>query len=111
MKKPVEIVECGRGRNHPDGSGAMCRYVAEDKSIRTCSAYVGISGRNPQSDEEFRDEWRCVDTWIPILLTEGARTNRGQTAAIESLRNIVANGNDAAQRALARSDNATLPRQ
>jgi hypothetical protein len=98
MKKPVEIVECSRGRNHPDGSGAMCRYIADDKSIRTCSAYVGISGRHPQTGEELVDEWRCTDTWIPILLTENARTNRGQTSAIEDLRNIVVGGSAEAQK-------------
>lgn len=111
MDKIKEIVECGRGRNHPDGSGAMCRYMGEDGTIRTCSAYVGISGRNPQDEESYKDEWRCVDTWIPILLTENARTNRGQTAAIEGLRNIVAKGNDTAQQVLERRQNASLPRQ
>lgn len=92
MDKLPTIIECSRGRNHPDGSGAMCRYIKDGK-IHQCAAYVAISGKDPQSDEEYKDEWRCVDTWIPILLTENARTNRGQTQAIEMLRDHVVDGN------------------
>ena len=93
-------VSCSRGltRSETDRS-APCTYI-ENGEIYTCAAYVCISGKNPNTGEDYHEEWRCTDTWIPILLVEGARTNRGQTAAIESLRNIVATGSDQAQQKL-----------
>ena len=54
--------------------------------LERCAWYIEIAGNHPQTGEDTR-EWGCSMSWIPILLIENARTNRGQTAALESFRN------------------------
>lgn len=54
--------------------------------IERCVWYKQISGKHPQS-EEIIDEWDCAIAWMPLLSTEIAQTNRGQTQALESFRN------------------------
>ncbi len=70
-----------------------------------------IAGKDPQSHKQM-DESRCAMAWVPILLVENARTNRGQTQAIEMLRNIVAEGNQvvnlAAQTAISQNSTRRL---
>jgi len=61
--------------------------------IERCAWYVKIQGKHPQS-EELIDDWRCAMAWQPLLLIENAQMNRGQTAAIESLRNEMKSGQD-----------------
>ncbi len=68
--------------------GHVCEE-AKDGAIHRCTWYLQIQGKNPQS-EEVIDRWECALVWLPILSVENSQTNRGQTAAIESLRNIVA---------------------
>ncbi len=92
MDKTEKIVECGRGRNHPDGSGAMCRYIKDGKEY-ICNAYIAVTGKDPITGEEYEAEWNCADVWLVKGILEAARTNRGQTAAIEGLRNNVDIGN------------------
>lgn len=92
MNKVEKVIECGRGRNHPDGSGAMCRYIKDGKE-HICSAYIAISGRDPVTGEEYDAEWHCADVWMVKGILEAARTNRGQTEALEGLRNNVGIGN------------------
>ena len=59
---------------------------AIDGHLERCAWYVEIAGVHPQTGDETR-EWGCSMAWMPILLIENARTNRGQTAALESFRN------------------------
>ena len=59
---------------------------AIDGHMERCAWYVEISGIHPQTGVETR-EWKCAMAWLPILTLESARTNRGQTAALESFRN------------------------
>jgi hypothetical protein len=66
--------------------GSKCEEIKDGKLVR-CRAYTQVSGRHPQTGEDTND-WKCsVFEWQPILLLEIARTNMGQTAAIESFRN------------------------
>ncbi len=92
MNKVEKDIECGRVRNHPDGSGAMCRYIKDGKE-HICSAYISITGKDPVTGEEYSQQWDCADVWMVRGVLEAARTNRGQTAAIEGLRNNVDIGN------------------
>jgi len=65
---------------------SKCEEIKDGKLVR-CRAYIQISGKNPQTGEDTND-WKCsVFEWQPILLLEIAKTNLGQTAAIESFRN------------------------
>lgn len=64
---------------------------AVDNVIHRCAWYVEVLGKHPQSEEQL-SEFRCSLTWMPILLLENARTNRGQTDAICSLRNEQVSG-------------------
>jgi len=65
--------------------GAKCEEAKEGKVVR-CAWYTQVRGKEPQSGKEI-DEWGCAMGWLPVLLVENARTNRGQTAALESFRN------------------------
>lgn len=70
----------------------QCRQI-KGEVIEQCAWLVNVAGRHPQS-EEIVDEWRCSMAWTPILLVENAKTNRGQTAALEDFRNAVVRQND-----------------
>lgn len=59
---------------------------AVGEHIERCAWYTKLVGKDPQSKKDY-DEWGCAIAWMPILSTEIAQTNRGQTAAIESFRN------------------------
>lgn len=54
-----------------------------------CPKWINIKGKLPQS-EELVDRYDCADTWMPILLIENSQQQRGTQAAVESLRNVVA---------------------
>lgn len=71
--------------------GHQCE-IAKDGAIHRCAWYVQLRGNHPQTGEDV-DEWGCAMAWTPVLLVENARTNRGQTAAIESFRNEVVKNN------------------
>jgi len=70
-----------------------CEYV-EDNTLYRCEWYEHLVGKNPQS-EELLDEWKCSVSWLVLLGAENAQTNRGQTAAIESMRNETVKRQDA----------------
>jgi hypothetical protein len=57
-----------------------------------CKKFVNVIGENPQTGE-IVNEWDCADTWVPILMIENSKQQRGTSAAVESLRNEVANAN------------------
>ena len=68
--------------------GHTCEEIKDNK-IHRCRWYnTEIEGMNPQTGETIK-EYRCDISWGPILAVENARTNRGQTAALESFRNQV----------------------
>lgn len=64
--------------------GHTCEKIVGD-TIERCMWYVALKGTDAQGVDH--DEWNCAIAWSPILQIEMAGTNRGQTAAIESLRN------------------------
>lgn len=73
--------------------GHKCEEV-RDGAIHRCAWFTMLKGQNP-STGDMMDEWGCSMAWMPILSVEMSRTNRGQTAALESFRNEVVKGNDA----------------
>ena len=68
----------------------VCEGIENNEAFR-CGWYTHLIGENPQGGPAL-DEWRCAITWAPLLSTEIAQTNRGQTAAIESFRNELTKG-------------------
>ena len=64
--------------------GHTCEKIVGDH-IERCMWLQKIVGTDQQGNEH--DDWNCAITWQPILQIEVAGTNRGQTQAIESLRN------------------------
>jgi len=64
--------------------GSKCEEIKDNK-IHRCAWHVKMVGTDAGGKDH--DEWGCAMTWQPILLAENTRTNRGQTAAIESMRN------------------------
>lgn len=71
--------------------GHKCEKRVDDETIERCAWYVEMHGEHPTTKEQL-NTFRCSLAWMPILLVENAQTNRGQTAAIESLRNEQVNG-------------------
>jgi hypothetical protein len=71
--------------------GHQCETV-KDGAIHRCAWYIEVHGAHPQTGEVSQEKG-CAITWMPRLTLEVARTNRGQTAAIESFRNEMAEGN------------------
>jgi hypothetical protein len=70
--------------------GRECEEVAGDV-IRRCRWYRGIKGADPQSGQ-VSEEWDCT---IPANLRMGleiARTNRGQSQALETFTCELRNG-------------------
>ena len=64
---------------------AKCEQIKDNK-LHRCRAFIEIAGQDYQGNET--KERKCsVFEWQPILLLEIARTNRGQTVAIETFRN------------------------
>ena len=77
--------------------GSKC-YEIKDNVPHRCAWHVKMTGTDASGADH--DEWGCAMTWQPILLAENARTNRGQTAAIESMRNETITRQDAAIKAI-----------
>lgn len=65
--------------------GHKCQE-AKDGALHQCAWFTKMAGTNPQTGEEV-DEYACAMTWLPVLLVENARANRGTSAAVESFRN------------------------
>lgn len=64
--------------------GSQCEEIKDNK-LHVCHWLVEVEGKNPQS-EEFIKEKKCAMAWMPILSLEMSQTNRGQTAALCSMR-------------------------
>lgn len=78
--------------------GSKCEEV-KDGAIHRCAWFTMMQGQNPMTGENV-DEWGCSIAWMPILSVEMSRTNRGQTAALESFRNEMVTGNQQVANAL-----------
>lgn len=70
--------------------GHKCETI-QGEGIHRCHWYITLQGINPQSGERV-DERGCAMSWLPVLLVETTQGVAGSTAAVESLRNIVAVG-------------------
>ena len=79
--------------------GSRCEEV-KDGAIHRCAWFTQMQGQHPSTGESV-DEWGCAIAWMPVLSVEMSRTNRGQTAALESFRNEVVKGNNALAIAMA----------
>lgn len=67
--------------------GSKCEEL-KDNQIFRCAWYIHLKGKNPQTNEET-DEWSCAIAWLPLMMVEIAQTNRGTSAAVQSMRNEV----------------------
>ena len=73
--------------------GKKCQE-AKDGKVYQCNWFRRLVGMHPQTGEQI-DEWDCAIGWVPLLMVEMSKTNRGQTAAIESFRNETVKRQDA----------------
>lgn len=64
--------------------GSQCEEIKDNK-IHRCRWFIEIEGKSPQS-EDYVKENDCAIAWMPVLSLEIAQTNRGQTAALCSMR-------------------------
>lgn len=75
------------------GFARSCREVLAECD---CPKFVSIKGANPQTGE-VTEKSGCVDSFLPMLLLEGAQQSRQAGAAVESLRNEIVRANDDAK--------------
>ena len=78
--------------------GHKCQEAKGD-AIHQCAWFIKLAGENPQTGEVV-DEHGCAMAWMPVLLVENAKTNRGTSAAVESFRNEMVNANNSSQQLL-----------
>lgn len=64
--------------------GSTCEEV-KDGAIHRCAWHTKMKGTDASGEEH--DEWGCAISWMPILQTEVASTNRGVAASVQSFRN------------------------
>lgn len=81
--------------------GSKCEEIKND-TLHRCRWYTQVQGMDPQTGEQL-DKWDCAIAWIPILTIEMSRTNRGQTAALESFRNEMIKSAEVSQQILLNS--------
>ena len=62
------------------------------KLYMNCPKWINVQGVNPQSGETV-NQWDCADTWMPVLMIENSKQQRGTQAAVESFRNEMAKDN------------------
>ena len=90
--------------------GSKCEE-AKDGALHRCTWYVPVRGTNMNTGEEV-DEWRCAMAWIPMLLIENSGMQRSTSAAVESFRNAMIEGNiriqNAMQAAIEKKDVPTI---
>lgn len=67
--------------------GHKCESMVSEGVMDRCRWYKHLQGRNPNTGE-MQDEWDCSIGWMPLLQTETAMTNRGQTSVLEQMRNV-----------------------
>lgn len=70
--------------------GELCPFLKKSCVGHQCKMFVHLTGTNPQTGQPV-DEFDCSLGWLPVLLVEGAKETRQAAAAVESLRNVVAN--------------------
>lgn len=72
--------------------GSVCEEIRNNK-LHRCRWFAEVKGLHPQTGEEV-NQWNCSIPLSLIGILETSRTNRGQTAALESFRNEVVQGNN-----------------
>jgi hypothetical protein len=70
--------------------GSKCEEIRDNKAYR-CAWYTKLQGNNPQTGVAM-DESACAIAWLPLLQIENTRSGHSTAAAVESLRNTVAEG-------------------
>lgn len=91
MKEVKEVRTC------PFGS--ECVKTLPDNVIEKCVFYVGVTGVDPQTGEEF-DEEKCTFAWLPILLLENAKAVHSVSAEVNLHRKENEDRSDAAEEIL-----------
>lgn len=74
---------------------AFARSCREIVAECDCPKFIPVKFRNPQTGEVV-DKWGCADTFIVSVMIEAAQMSAQTGAAIESFRNEVVKGNEAA---------------
>lgn len=75
------------------GFARSCREIIAECD---CPKFVNVKGHNPQTGADV-DRFGCVDSFLPLLLIEGAQMSRQVAGAVESFRNEVVGASEAAR--------------
>ena len=71
----------------------------KDGKLVSCRFWITVAGTNPQTGEQVNNS-DCSLSWLPILMIENSRVNRGTSAAVESFRNEMVKANETSQQVL-----------
>lgn len=75
--------------------GTYCPLVQGPCKKLECVFFTKLSGQNPNTGQPI-EEWNCAIAWIPFLLIENSQMQRATGAAVESFRNEMVKGQEAA---------------
>jgi hypothetical protein len=81
----------------PD-KNVKCPYTGFNKTCfegvteHQCPKWIHIMGADPNTGETV-NKYACSDAWTPMLLIENSQQQRQTAAAVEGLRNVVAEVN------------------
>jgi len=70
-----------------------------DNKLVACKFWITVAGTNPQTGEQINNS-DCSFAWMPILMVENSRVNRGTSTAVESFRNEMVKANEVSQQVL-----------
>lgn len=85
--------------------GHKCEEIRDNQLYR-CAWYTELAGMDQAGNSV--NEYRCAIAWQPVLMVEMSSTNRGQTHAIESLRNETIRRQDLALSAIGQNNEKAL---
>lgn len=72
--------------------GSKCEEIRDNK-LHRCVWNIKMSGTDPSTGTAV-DRDGCAMAWLPMLLVENSKQQRGTAAAIESFRNEMVDGNN-----------------
>ena len=74
-------------------AGTFCPLLKKECIGLKCVWCIKLAGTDNNTGKDV-DEWMCAMVALPMLLCENSAVNRQTGAAVESLRNRVAEGNE-----------------
>lgn len=62
----------------------LCPLLKKECIEHQCEWYINILGLHPQTGETIND-WRCAISFLPVLLVENSKEQRGTAASCDKI--------------------------